>query len=89
MKTDVRDTIYEREVRHRLTWRVILLSVSPLPLLLLLLYFLYYHVKINRESINELRQRNIEILNQLHSLEIRLNEQQKNKCRDYATQTTL
>ena len=77
MKTDDRDTIYEREVRRRLTWRVILMSVSPFPLLLLLLYFLYCHVKINRESINELRQRNIEILNQLHALEIQLNEQQK------------
>ena len=77
MKTDDRDTIYEREVRRRLTWRVILLSVSPLPLLFLLLYFLYCHVKINHESINELRQRNIEILNQLHAMEIRLNEQRK------------
>ena len=50
---------FEREVRRRLTWRVILLAISPLPLLLLLIHFLYLRVMFNSESIIDLRDRNV------------------------------
>ncbi len=66
------DSAVEREVRRRLTWRVILLAASPLPLLLFLIYVLYCFMQMNRASIDDLRQRNVELLRRLYDLEQRI-----------------
>ena len=34
-------SLVEREVRARMTWRVVLITISPLPFLLLIIYILY------------------------------------------------
>lgn len=59
----------EREVRRRLTWRVIMLSLSPVPLLLLLIYFIYCLAISNHESIVDIYERNVKFARRLKSLE--------------------
>lgn len=65
----------EREVRRRLTWRIIWLSLSPLPFLFLLIISLYYFIRLNAGSIAVLFDQNCKITakllaieNELHSL---------------------
>ncbi len=64
-----RESPIEREVRHRLTWRVIMLSLSPMPLLLLLIYFIYCLAISNHESIVDIYERNVKFARRLKSLE--------------------
>jgi hypothetical protein len=59
----------EREVRARMTWRIILIAASPLPLLLLMIYILYRIAVFNSESIIELHGRNVEMARRLKCLE--------------------
>ena len=60
---------FEREVRRRLTWRVILLAMSPLPLLLLLIHFLYLRVMFNSDSIIDLHDQNVNTARRIKCLE--------------------
>ena len=40
----------EKEVQRRLTWRIMLLSLYPIPMLLPLMLYLYYSLEITRET---------------------------------------
>ena len=62
-------SLVEREVRARMTWRVILITISPLPFLLLIIYILYRIALFNSESIIELHGRNVETARRLKCLE--------------------
>jgi hypothetical protein len=68
---------FEREVRRRLTWRVILLAISPLPLLLLLIHFLYLRVMFNSESIIDLHDRNVNAATRIKCLEEKMQQIQE------------
>ena len=68
---------FEREVRRRLTWRVILLAISPLPFLLLLIHFLYLRVMFNSESIIDLRDRNVNTAIRIKCLEEKMQQIQE------------
>ena len=59
----------EREVRARMTWRIVLIAISPLPFLLLIIYILYRIAVFNSESIIELHGRNVEMSRRLKCLE--------------------
>lgn len=59
----------EREVRRRLTWRIILLSLSPLPFLFLLIISLYYFIRLNTGSIAVLFDQNRKITARLLAIE--------------------
>lgn len=72
-----RQSPVEREVRRRLTWRVIMLSVSPLPLLLMLIYFIYLLAMSNHESICDLYDRNVEFARKLKGLEEKVQQIQE------------
>ena len=72
---------FEREVRRRLTWRVILLAMSPLPLLLLLIHFLYLRVMFNSDSIIDLHDRNVNTARRIKCLEEKVQQiQEKLNC---------
>ena len=68
---------FEREVRRRLTWRVILLAISPLPFLLLLIHFLYLRVMFNSESIIDLHDRNVNAATRIKCLEEKMQQIQE------------
>ena len=68
---------FEREVRRRLTWRVILLAISPLSLLLLLIHFLYLRVMFNSESIIDLHDRNVNAATRIKCLEEKMQQIQE------------
>ena len=59
----------EREARARMTWRIVLIAISPLPFLLLIIYILYRIAVFNSESIIELHGRNVEMARRLKCLE--------------------
>ena len=62
----------EDEVRRRLTWRMRLLAFSPVPLLLVLLLFLYCFMQSNRASIRSLQRQNRTLGERLRLVERRL-----------------
>lgn len=62
----------EAEVRRRLTWRMMLLSVSPVPFLFVLLLFLYCFIQSNRASIMSLQRQNRVLDERLRVIEQRL-----------------
>lgn len=71
----------EREVRRRLTWRVILLAISPLPFLLLLIHFIYYLAMSNHESISDLYERDVKFARRIKCLEEKVQQiQEKLNC---------
>ena len=53
-------------------WRLVLLVLSPLPMILFFLYVLYCFIRVNQDSIKDLRDQNIELLGRIHCLEQRL-----------------
>ena len=59
----------EREVKSCMTWRIVLIAISPLPFLLLIIYILYRIALFNSESIIELHGRNVETARRLKCLE--------------------
>ena len=64
----------ELAVRRCLTWRIILLTLAPLPLLLLLIHFLYCLIQLNRGSIDTLWEQNQKLSEKLHVIEGRILE---------------
>lgn len=59
----------EREVRRRLTWRIILLSLFPLPFLSLIIIWLCCLIQLNAGSIDTLLNQNCKITSRLCSIE--------------------
>ena len=66
----------ECEVRRRLTWRLILLSVSPLPLVFLLMYFLYCYVNMKYFTVELLQERSYKLERRICVLEQQLKSDQ-------------
>ena len=66
-------SLVEHEVKKRLTWRIILLSTSPVPFVLLLIYFLYCYVQMRCINVDYLENRHIDIERRLRVLEQKLN----------------
>ena len=64
-----RQSPVEREISRRLTWRVIMLSVAPLPFLLVLIYFIYFLAMSNHESAIDLYECNVKFARRLKCLE--------------------
>lgn len=62
-------SLVEREVRARMTWRIVLIAISPLPFLLMIIYILYRIVLFNSESIIDLYGRNVKMARRLKCLE--------------------
>lgn len=79
-----RESPVEREVRRRLTWRVIMLSLSPVPLLLLLIYFIYLLAISNHESISDLHKRNMNLARRIKCLEEEIRQIQQRLNHDDA-----
>ena len=67
----------EREVRRRLTWRVIMLSISPLPFLLVLIYFIHFLAMSNHESICDLYESDVNLAKRLKCLEEKVRQIQE------------
>lgn len=63
----------EREVRKRFSWRLILLTLSHLPLVLLLIYFLYCYVQMRFFTVEYLQKRYFDVERRLRLLEQKLN----------------
>ena len=53
-------------------WRLVLLVLSPLPMILFFLYVIDSFNRVNQDSITDLRDQNIELLGRIHCLEQRL-----------------
>ena len=51
----------EQEIRRHLTWRVMLLSMAPVPCLMLLMYFLYCFIRLNTQTIDILLKQNADM----------------------------
>ena len=66
-------SLVEHEVRKRLTWRMILLTLSHLPLVLLLIYFLYCYVQMRFFTAEYLQKRYFDVERRLRALEQKLN----------------
>lgn len=66
-------SLVEHEVRKRLTWRMILLTLSHLPLVLLLIYFLYCYVQMRFFTVEYLQKRYFDVERRLRALEQKLN----------------
>ena len=70
---EVRDaeiaSLVENEVRKRLTWRLIILAISPLPLVLLLIYFLYCYIQIQCLPVDYLLKHNADVERRLRVIE--------------------
>lgn len=67
------DSPIEREVRKRFSWRLILLTLSHLPLVLLLIYFLYCYVQMRFFTVEYLQKRYFDVERRLRLLEQKLN----------------
>ena len=81
-----RQSPVEREVRRRLTWRVIMLAVSPLPFLLVLIYFIYFLAMSNHESIVDLYECDVKFARRLKCLEEKMQQiQEKLNCENKAS----
>ena len=65
----------EREVRKRFSWRLIMLTLSPLPLVLLLIYVLYCYVQMRFFTLEYLQSRYVDVESRLHALEQRMDEE--------------
>ena len=66
------NSLVECEVRRRLTWRMVLLSVLPLPLVFLLMYFLYCYVNMKYFTVELLQERSYKLERRIRTLEQRL-----------------
>lgn len=62
-------SLVEHEVRKRLTWRMILLAMSPVPFVLLLIYFLYCYVQMRCLNVDYLENRHLDMERRIRVLE--------------------
>ena len=69
------DLPIEREVRRRLTWRMVLLSLAPVPCVLLLMNFLYCLICLNTQTIEILLKKNSDMAMKIDRLERLINGQ--------------
>ena len=65
-------SLVEHEVRKRLTWRMILLAMSPVPFVLLLIYFLYCYVQMRCLNMDYLENRHLDMERRIRVLERQL-----------------
>ena len=65
-------SLVEHEVRKRLTWRMILLAMSPVPFVLLLIYFLYCYVQMRCLNVDYLENRHLDMERRIRVLERQL-----------------
>lgn len=63
------DSPIEREVRHRLTWRVVLIALAPVPCVLLLMDSLYCLICLNTQTIEMLLKKNADMAMKIDRLE--------------------
>ena len=72
----------EQEIRRRLTWRMALLSVAPVPCLMLLMYFLYCFIRLNTQTIDILLKQNADMAVRIGRLEHIIKEMENAALKD-------
>jgi len=72
----------EQEIRRRLTWRMVLLSVAPVPCLMLLMYFLYCFIRLNTQTIDILLKQNADMAVRIGRMEHIIKEMENAALKD-------